>query len=78
MCFNENALGVKRAKMAFRSSDIPPNLAFKRDALTMQGVEHNSREELTLLKLVLPAHGESRRGLEPISVCRGQLTSARL
>ena len=34
----------------------------------MQGVEHNGHEDLTLLELVLPLHGEFRRSLEPIGV----------
>jgi DNA-binding MarR family transcriptional regulator len=38
------------------------------EALTMQGVEHNGHEELTLLELVLQLHGEFRRSLEPIRV----------
>jgi DNA-binding MarR family transcriptional regulator len=67
-CFSENVLGVKRAKMAFRSSDIPPNPAFKRGTLTMQGVKHNGDEKLTLLELVLRVQGEFRRSLEPIRV----------
>jgi DNA-binding MarR family transcriptional regulator len=38
------------------------------DTLTMQGVEHNRHEELTLLELVLLLHGELRRRLELIRV----------
>jgi DNA-binding MarR family transcriptional regulator len=38
------------------------------DALTMQGVEHNGHEQLTLLELVLQLHGDFRRSLEPIRV----------
>ena len=34
----------------------------------MRNVEDNSREELTLLELVLQLHGEFRRSLEPIHV----------
>jgi len=34
----------------------------------MRGVEHNGREEPTLLELMLPLHGEFRRHLEPIRV----------
>ena len=34
----------------------------------MQGVEHNGREKLTLLELVLRVQGEFRRSLEPIRV----------
>jgi DNA-binding MarR family transcriptional regulator len=34
----------------------------------MQGVEHNGREKLTLLEVVLRVQGEFRRSLEPIRV----------
>jgi hypothetical protein len=34
----------------------------------MRGGEHNDHEELTLLELVLPLHGEFRKSLEPIRV----------
>ena len=34
----------------------------------MRGVEHNVHEALTLMELVLRAHGEFRRSLEPIRV----------
>lgn len=34
----------------------------------MRNVEDNSREELTLLELVLQLHGEFRRSLDPIRV----------
>ena len=37
-------------------------------ALTMRGGEHNDHEELVLLELVLPLHGEFRKSLEPIRV----------
>jgi len=38
------------------------------DALTMQAVEHNGHEKLTLLELVLQLHSDFRRRLESIRV----------